>query len=150
LLHEALVSYEQAIKSKPTFADAHNNRGAAILSLGRFQEGIASVLEALRLKPGFPMAYHQLGRLARDGKYSMSEAETNSIRQALACKQSPRNNSLLHFALAYTLERQAAYDEAFEHYVKANSLKRQAPDSPAFDMAAHQRQVNWIIATFDR
>nr|MDZ8040623.1 tetratricopeptide repeat protein [Nostoc sp. CreGUA01] len=47
----ALTSYDQAVKIKPDYYLAWNNRGLALNKLGRNEEAIASYDEALKIKP---------------------------------------------------------------------------------------------------
>ena len=59
-LDEALFHFERACALRPTFADAHLNRGAALFKLGRLTEAIASTRRALELRPGWSSARQNL------------------------------------------------------------------------------------------
>jgi tetratricopeptide (TPR) repeat protein len=50
-IEEAISSFDQALKFKPDYHDAWNNRSAALLNLGRIEEAISSVDQALKIKP---------------------------------------------------------------------------------------------------
>jgi protein O-GlcNAc transferase len=58
---EALAAYERATALNPDFAEAHNNRGNALLALGRMQEAIAPFERALALNPGLVGAHYGRG-----------------------------------------------------------------------------------------
>jgi len=58
---DAIAHYEEALRLRPDYAEAHSNLGMALASIGRTQEAIAHYKEALRLKPGFAEAHNNLG-----------------------------------------------------------------------------------------
>lgn len=60
---EAVVQYEEAVRLKPGYAEAHSNLGNALSSEGRTREAIAQYEEALRLEPGLVEAHCNLGLL---------------------------------------------------------------------------------------
>jgi tetratricopeptide (TPR) repeat protein len=72
-LQEAIEHYEQALRLKPDYVEAHNNLGAALANAGRLQEAIEHYQQALRLKPDFTNAYYNLA-LAYDRMQQSSEA----------------------------------------------------------------------------
>jgi tetratricopeptide (TPR) repeat protein len=57
----AIADYTEAIRLKPDYAHAYNNRGNAKSALGNFQGAIADYTEAIRLKPDFANARYNLG-----------------------------------------------------------------------------------------
>ncbi len=58
---ESLALHEQALAREPNYADAHNNRGVALQTLGRFDEAITSFQSAIALKPTMAEAHNNLG-----------------------------------------------------------------------------------------
>jgi Flp pilus assembly protein TadD len=50
-----------AFRTKPDFADAHNNLGIALAKVGRADAAILEFLEAVRIKPDYPEAHNNLG-----------------------------------------------------------------------------------------
>src|SRR5690606_27902067 len=50
-LPAALTEYERAAQDDPWLAEAHYNRGTALLRTGRADEGEAALQEAVRLQP---------------------------------------------------------------------------------------------------
>jgi tetratricopeptide (TPR) repeat protein len=59
---EAIEHYEQALRIKPDYAEAHNNLGVALMELGRTQDAIAQYEQALRINPNFSEAQKGLAR----------------------------------------------------------------------------------------
>ena len=62
-LQEAIGHYEQALRIKPDYAEAHYNLGVALEQAGRVQEAIGHYEQALRIKPDFAEAQNKLARL---------------------------------------------------------------------------------------
>ena len=57
---EAIRQFQEAIRLKPDYAEAHSNLGTAFFQQGRADEAIRQYQEALRLKPDFPDARRNL------------------------------------------------------------------------------------------
>ena len=60
-VEDSIQIYDQAIKSKPQFAEAHNNKGNALKEFGRESEALASYKHAVELEPKFFEAHKNLG-----------------------------------------------------------------------------------------
>ena len=58
---DALAAYAEAIRLKPEYAEAYNNRGAVKDELGRHDDALADYAEAIRLKPDHASPYYNLG-----------------------------------------------------------------------------------------
>jgi len=63
---KALEYLNEAIKLKPDYAEAYNNRGNVYGDLGQHQQAIEDYNEAIRLKPDYAMAYNNRGVDYRD------------------------------------------------------------------------------------
>ncbi len=59
--YKAIADYNEAIRIKPDFAEAYNNRGDAKSALEDKQSAIADYNEAIRLNPDFAEAYYNRG-----------------------------------------------------------------------------------------
>ena len=123
-LAEAIISYRQALRLKPNFAEAHNNLASTLKEQGQLDEAIAGFQQALRLRPDYAEAHNNLGNALKDqGKFD--EAIIN-YQQALRLKPD--------FAMAYNnlgnaLLKQDKEDEAVVCYRQAVRFK------PDFDDA---------------
>ena len=60
---EAIEHYEQALRIRPDFAEAHYNLGVALERVGRPQEAIGHYEQALRIKPDYAEARNSLAQL---------------------------------------------------------------------------------------
>ncbi|MCB2106877.1 MAG: tetratricopeptide repeat protein, partial [Rhodobacteraceae bacterium] len=80
--NEALAHHDKAIASRPDYAAAHNNRGAALYVLNRLKDAEASCRRAIELKPAFPDAYLNLGNVLL--YRSDYDGAASSLRTAIA------------------------------------------------------------------
>ncbi|WP_146695774.1 tetratricopeptide repeat protein [Orientia tsutsugamushi] len=58
---EAIENFDFAIKYKPDFPDAYNNKGAALCTLKQYQEAIENFDFAIKYKPDFSDTYNNKG-----------------------------------------------------------------------------------------
>ena len=119
---EAISSCEKAIVLSPNHADAHGNRGIALLTLNRYEEALNSCDKALSLKPGHANAHN---------KRSIALRELKRYDEALeSCDKAIALNP--GYADAYnnrgiTLTYKGRMDEVGKMFHKALELK---PDFP--------------------
>jgi protein O-GlcNAc transferase len=62
---EAIACYEAAIRLNPVFAEAHGNRGTAMIVLGKYDEALTSCRRAVELNANYTEAYCNLGIVLR-------------------------------------------------------------------------------------
>ena len=75
----AIADYTQAIRLKPDYADAYNNRGIAKDDLGQYLAAIADYDTAIRLKPDYADTYNNRGIVkARLGQHLDAIADYNT------------------------------------------------------------------------
>jgi tetratricopeptide (TPR) repeat protein len=81
---EAITSYDNALKIKPDYASAWNNRGFELGNLGRGEEAITSLDNALKFKPDYHDAWinrgFALGNLGRNEEAIASYDEALKIK----------------------------------------------------------------------
>ncbi len=75
-LEEAVACYRRVLTLKPDFAEAQNNLGAALSSLGKLDEAIARHRRALELKPDYAAAQNNLGTAL---------SQLGNLEEAIAC-----------------------------------------------------------------
>ena len=76
----ALSYFDNAIKLDPFYHQAWNNRGTALLNLGRYEEAIASYDEALKIKPDKHEAWYNRGTaLLNLGRYEEAIASYDNV-----------------------------------------------------------------------
>ena len=64
-IDDAIAHLREAIRRKPTVAEAHNTLGETLMSVGRVDEARAEFADARRLQPGYEAAQRNLAGLAR-------------------------------------------------------------------------------------
>ncbi len=70
---QAIANYDEAIRLKPGYGEAYNNRGLVYQAQGSTDQAIADFAEAIRLNPGLGDAYYNRG-LAYQAKGSYDQA----------------------------------------------------------------------------
>ena len=79
---EAIKNYQEAIRIRPDYAEAHNNLGDALFETGQRQRAIEQFQEALRVKPKHWLAECNLGiALAANGQLDDSIAHLQHASQ---------------------------------------------------------------------
>jgi tetratricopeptide (TPR) repeat protein len=162
-LQEAEQHFREAVRLKPEYAIAHSNLGDVLLKLGRLAEAISCCHESLRLDPDHVLAYVHLGALAAEGHYQFTDEQVRHMESRTTAHDSGRvpdggrrlsndDAAGLHFILARLCDRKGEYDRAFSHYRRANDLKAQVfrQENRQFNRERHRRNIDEIIATFDR
>ena len=126
---KAIEHYTTAIKLKPDFAAAYNNRGVAKYELEQYKEAIKDYDQAIKLKPDFAEAYNnrgnakvRLGQLEEAIKDRLGQYEAAIKDYNQAIKLNP------DFAEAYNNRglakaRLEQYNEAITDYDQAITLK---------------------------
>jgi Flp pilus assembly protein TadD len=78
-LAKAIALYDGIVALNPNIPEAHNNRGAALAGLERFEDAVAAYRRAIALKPDYADAFNNLGNaLCEIGK--LEEAERALLR----------------------------------------------------------------------
>ncbi|HTS19728.1 MAG TPA: tetratricopeptide repeat protein [Verrucomicrobiae bacterium] len=131
---DAIVHYEQALQSKPVYAEAHGNLANALYREGRIEEAIAHYEQALRSKPDYAEAHCNLGMaLARQGR--LTEA-TEHFEQAVRIKP---DYATAQYNLGIALGLAGRAGEAIAHLKEAVRIK---PDFAQARSALAQMQAN--------
>ena len=77
----AIADYSQAIRLKPDYLEAYNNRGSAKNGLSKYIEAITDYTETIRLNPNCAEAYY--GRGAAKYNLGRKKAACADFRRAL-------------------------------------------------------------------
>jgi tetratricopeptide (TPR) repeat protein len=114
---EAIHQYQEAIRLKPDYDEAHYNLGLAFFRTGQMDEAIRQYQEALRLNPDYAEAHYDLG-VALDRKGQIDEA-ISQYQEALHL-----NSGLAkaHGALGVALAGKGQMDQATSEYQEALRL----------------------------
>jgi tetratricopeptide (TPR) repeat protein len=117
-LDEAMGRFQEALKVKPDFADAHGQLGVAFYLQGRRDDAIRELQAAILLDPGYAPAHFNLG-VALTGKNRLDEA----ISQFQAALKRRPEYAEAHNGLGVALSNQGRADDAISQFEQAISLK---------------------------
>ena len=110
----SIAAYNEAIRLKPDYAQAYNNRGNVKVLLERHEEAIADYDEAIRLKPDYAQAYYNRGNAK--GRLERHEEAIADYDEAIRLKpdyaQAYNNRGIVKVLLERHEEAIADYDEA--------------------------------------
>jgi predicted O-linked N-acetylglucosamine transferase (SPINDLY family) len=125
---EAIESFDQAIKLKSKFAEAHNNRGATLSSMKQDEAALESLRKAIAIKPDYVDAHYNLGTSLR--ALGRNDEALKSLDRTLALRP---NYLAAHNNRGLTLEALGRIGEAIDSYDKATKL------NPAYSEASINR-----------
>ena len=117
-LETALESYTKAIKIRPDYAEAYNNKGILLQDKGDLNGAIESYKKALNINPNYAEAYNNMGSAFNsEGKL---EAAIENYKKAL--KISPEHAET-HFNMGSALQDKGDLSAALDSYEKALAFK---------------------------
>jgi tetratricopeptide (TPR) repeat protein len=117
-MDSAITCFQQALRIRPNFPEAHNNLGYALLQMGKVDAAITCFQKALQIRPDFAEAHDNLGNaLLQTGK--VDEAITHCQR-ALQIKPDDAEACV---NLGNALCRKGRVDDAIAQYQKALQIK---------------------------
>ena len=147
---QAIANYDEAIRLKPGFGEAYNNRGLAYQAQGNYDQAIADFDEAVKFMYGAASVYNSRGLAYSDmGEYDKAIADFG-----LAIE-----HDLFHMTAAYYDNRGSAflaledYDAAIADFDAAIRLTVRgrlalAPDAEPAEAATVDQSVHEHLAEF--
>ena len=111
---EALEPLEKAVSLAPNSAEAHNDLGMALASLGRPADAIAHFEKAIALNPDFATAYNNLGNALME--MERSREAIAMFEQAIAHRP---GYATAEFNLAGALAERDRHEDAVAHFERA-------------------------------
>jgi tetratricopeptide (TPR) repeat protein len=86
---EAVRQYEEAVRTRPDFAEAHNNLGNTLQRMGRLVEAVDEYKAALRITPALAETHYNLGSALRKlGRLQESASQySEALRLAPSLEQ---------------------------------------------------------------
>ena len=113
-LETVIDAYNEAIRLKPDYVEAYNNRGTVKSDLGQHKEAIADYDEAIRQIPNFLEAYYNRGNSKKDiGRHEEAIADYDqAIRLNSNFSAAYNNRGFVKHSLGRYEEAIADYDQA--------------------------------------
>jgi predicted O-linked N-acetylglucosamine transferase (SPINDLY family) len=134
-----LAAYDDVITASPNHAQSWNNRGNALLALGREQEALASYDRALSLLPNYAEAWRNRGTTLL--QFGRPEEALASFEKAVQVKP---DFTPAWEDYAATLARLGRREDAIAAYDRALAL---APDNP--DLLYNRGNTHAILMHYD-
>lgn len=125
---EVVAAFREAIRTRPDYAEAHNNLGLVLLQAGNDEEGIAALREAVRIAPDYAEARTNLGAALTptDVEAAIKELE-EAVRLAPGSAK-----ALFNLAVAYGTNPAHGAAKEIEYLTKVIEM---APDFPRAHLA---------------
>ena len=142
---EAVESYEHALQIAPRNPGAHMNLAVILEETGELDRAADHFRQAIEIKPDLALAHFHLAHM-RNHPSSAGEIEA---MQALYERPDTGSNQRIHLAygLGSALDKQGAYEEAFEYFQAGHRLKEA---SKPFDPDRHTQFVRSLMEVFDQ
>ena len=76
----SIISFDKAIKIKPSYIEAYNNIATSYINIGEFEKAVIFLKKVIKLKPDYANAYNNLASVLNDqGKYEESLNMFNTL-----------------------------------------------------------------------
>ena len=119
---KAIEIFDSILKKAPNDPNTLTSKGHALKTFGNNIDAIESYKLAHKAKPDHGEAYFSLANLKT---YSFKTSEIASMKNQLEnINLLSKDRVYFHFALAYALEKEGEYEEAFSHLEKGNEIKK--------------------------
>ena len=119
---KAIEIFDSILKKAPNDPNTLTSKGHALKTFGNNIDAIESYKLAHKAKPDHGEAYFSLANLKT---YSFKTSEIASMKNQLEnINLLSKDRVHFHFALAYALEKEGEYEEAFSHLEKGNEIKK--------------------------
>jgi tetratricopeptide (TPR) repeat protein len=147
----AEIHYREALRLRPGDALALRGLARVLEALGNIDEAARIYQDLAQRAPGKPAAFFCMTRLAKAGKYTLSESDLQRMEQLVSSGAlAPPLACTFSFALGEAFDRLAKYDQAFTHFRTANDLQRRVFEGQGirFQPPQHRARIDALIETF--
>ncbi len=142
-VHDRQIAiYEDLARAQPNNPSLWKTLGDALKTVGRFDEAVAALRQATRVKPAYGEGWWTLSNFK---SFRFTDDDIAAMRRALKKKPSDEDALHFHFALGQAYEDRNQYQRSFRHYSAGNALR--AKGFSRGQMYA-TNFVNAAIATF--
>ena len=119
---KAIEIFDSILKKAPNDPNTLTSKGHALKTFGNNINAIESYKLAYKAKPDHGEAYFSLANLKT---YSFKKSEIALMKNQLEnVNLLSKDRVYFHFAIAYALEKEGEYEEAFSHLKKGNEIKK--------------------------
>lgn len=122
LFQDAIISFNNAFRLKPDFAQAYNDLGLYYQMRGDHVNALDNISKALKYKPDFAAAYRNLSVFK---EFTPGDPLLKSMDNLLSLSNTSVDDRIhLHFALGKAHEDIGNYPISLEHFQAGNNLRR--------------------------
>lgn len=114
------------IQLQPDIASLRVSMANALKTIGRTEEAIVSLRQAIAIEPTYGRAWWMLSDLKT---YRFDDADLAAMQKLLASGGRPEDRISLHFALAKAFEDRGLSESSFAQYSEANRLRGKTIDA---------------------
>jgi tetratricopeptide (TPR) repeat protein len=118
--------FEQVVKAKPDFAPAHAHLGLLYMQLGRTQEGLPELQQALRLDPSRTDVAGALVHILQDQAKAASDAGdwNGALGFLMEARKDAPDNADIQYEFAMVAHKLALDDDAIEAFQQTLKLRK--------------------------
>ncbi len=147
---EARAMLDDMVTRNPDAVRYRVKLGDVLRALNRIDDAKRHYARAIEIDPDCAAALAEMAMLE---KAELAPAALDRIERLLRRPDiASGDRSRLHFAMARVHDAKGEYDAAFAHLEQANAGRRRelASGERGFDLADTRRQIDELVATFDR
>jgi len=115
-----IAAIEELTRIAPGNTDVWITLGETLSAVGRRDDAVVAVREALRIRPSCGAAYWALANFKA---FRFSDADVSAMRKALKKNPGTGDAVTLNFALGRALEDRGLHQQSFRHYAAGNQLQ---------------------------
>ena len=117
--------YEQLAQAFPGDAAVSKTLGDALKTVGRTDDAVAALEQAIEARPTYGEAWWTLSNFK---SYKFSDRAVSAMRRALRGRLSDDDALHFHFALGAAFEQRGDFANSFRHYEDGNAIRRKGLD----------------------
>ncbi len=144
-IHDREIAiYERLTAASPTSAILWMCLGNTLKTVGRTDEAIAALRQAIKARPTYGEAYWSLANLKT---FRFDPKDFGAMRKALKGKLGDDDALHFHFALGKALEDRDDAENSFQHYAAGNAIRASQIGRPNMGVTP---RVDALLQTFTR
>jgi len=136
---ESLALYERLVGETPREAGLWSSYGHVLKTVGRSDEGLRAMRQAVEIDPTSGSGWWHLSNL------KVERFSPEDLRQMELAVEDPRiseeSRYHLHFALGKAMEDEREFEAAFRHYRTGNELRKRSLDYDPDDITGEVEQL---------
>ena len=137
-----IAIYETLVQVAPNIPALWKSLGDALKTVGRTDQAIAAIRQAIKVRPSYGEAWWTLSNFK---SVTFDDRDISAMKKALRGKLSDEDALHFHFALGQAHEQCGEYPQSFRHYDAGNAIRRKGLEPTATRISD---DVDRAIATY--